>query len=92
MSIPVPVLISCYFIFTHSRSQSQQNNGKHLKKFDTWLAVLTIGAAPHQVADLHKDALDATCWDAAHNASTTTLVNIIKLQYQVIKRQHTEHR
>lgn len=25
------------------------------------------------------------------NASTTTLVNIIKLQYQVIKGQHTEH-
>ena len=84
-------MISGYFIFTHSRSQSQQNNSKHLKEIDTWLAVLTIGTAPYQVADLHKDALDATCWDAAYNASTTTLVKIIKLQCQVIKRQHTEH-
>ena len=71
--------------------QSCQIHTEHLKKIDTWLAALTIDATPHCVADLHKDALDATQRDAAHDASTVTLVNVIKVQYQVIERQHARH-
>ena len=35
--------------------------------------------------------MDATRWDAACDASTATLVNVIKVQNQVIERQHARH-
>ena len=53
--------------------------------------MLAIVATPCHVANLCKDLLEATCWDAAHNMSTATLVNIVKLQSQLIERQHTQH-
>ena len=53
--------------------------------------MLAIDATPHHVVDLRKDVLEATRRDAACNMSTATLVNIVKLQSQVIKRQHTQH-
>ena len=53
--------------------------------------MLAIDATPRCVADLRKDVLEATRWDAAHNMSTATLVNIVKLQSQVIERQYTQH-
>ena len=71
--------------------QSHQIHTECLKKIDTWLAALTIDATPHCVADLRKDALDATRQDAACDASTATLVNVIKVQNQVIERQHAHH-
>ena len=71
--------------------QSSQVHSEHLKDINTWLAMLAIDATPHFVADLHKDVLEATCQDAACNMSTATLVNIVKLQSQVIKRQYTQH-
>ena len=71
--------------------QSSQVHSEHLKDINTWLAMLAIDATPHCVADLHKDVLEATCQDAACNMSTATLVNIVKLQSQVIKRQYTQH-
>ena len=71
--------------------QSSQVHGEHLKDINTWLAMLTIDATPHHVANLCKDVLKATRHDAAHNMTMATLVNIAKLQSQVIKRQHTQH-
>ena len=71
--------------------QSSQVHGKRLKDINTWLAMLAIYATPHCVANLHKDVLKATHQDAAHDISTATLVNIVKLQSQVIERQHTQH-
>ena len=71
--------------------QSSQVHTERLKDINTWLAMLAIDATPRRVANLCKDVLEATCWDAAHNMSTATLVNIVKLQSQVIKRQHTQH-
>ena len=71
--------------------QSSQVHTKRLKDINTRLAMLAIDATPHHVANLRKDVLEATCWDAAHDMSTATLVNIVKLQSQVIKRQHTQH-
>lgn len=40
--------------------QSRQVHGERLKEIDTRLAALTIDATPRRVADLRKDALEAT--------------------------------
>ena len=71
--------------------QSSQVHSKRLKDINTWLAMLAIDATPHCVADLRKDVLEATHRDAARDMSTATLVNIVKLQSQVIERQHAQH-
>ena len=71
--------------------QSSQVYGEHLKDINTQLAMLAIDATPCCIADLHKDVLEATHQDAAHDMSTATLVNIVKLQSQVIERQHAQH-
>ena len=46
-------------------------------------------ATPHCVAALCRETIDATHRDAARDGSAVTLVNIIKLQNQVIERQNT---
>ena len=58
---------------------------------DSPLATLTLDATPCCVAALHREAIDTTCWDATCHESAATLVNIIKLQNQVIKRQNAWH-
>lgn len=58
---------------------------------DTCLAALTLDATPQHVAALCREVLGVTHQDAAQNQSTTALVNIIKLQNQVIKRQNAQH-
>ena len=62
-----------------------------LRGIDTCLVALSLDATPCCVADLHKETVEATHCDAAHDASTATLVNIIKLQTQIIKRQNAQH-
>ena len=71
--------------------QSSQVHGECLKDINTQLAMLAIDATPRRVADLCKDVLKATHRDAARDMSTATLVNIVKLQSQVIERQHAQH-
>ena len=71
--------------------QSSQVHSEHLKDINTQLAMLAIDATPCCIADLRKDVLEATRRDAACDMSTATLVNIVKLQSQVIKRQHAQH-
>lgn len=60
----------------------------HMDDIDTCLAALTLDVTPQHVAALCREVLGVTHQDAARNQSTTALVNIIKLQNQVIKRQH----
>ena len=71
--------------------QSHHIHAEHLRGIDTCLAAITLDATPHCAADLQKEAIDATCCDAARDASTATLVNIIKLQTQVIERQNVQN-
>ena len=58
---------------------------------DTCLAALTLDVTPRHVAALHREVLGVAHWDAAQNQSTAALVNIIKLQNQVIKKQNAQH-
>ena len=52
--------------------QSSQVHGKCLKDINTQLAMLAFDATPCCVADLCKDVLEATCWDAAHDMCYTS--------------------
>ena len=76
---------------SHSSTPDSQNHHTHaecMRSIDAHLTTLTLDATPHHVAALHREAIDATCWDAACDRSTATLVNIIELQNQVIERQN----
>ena len=66
-------------------SQTHHTHAEHMRSIDAHLAT------PHCVAALCRETIDATHRDAAHDGSAVTLVNIIKLQNQVIERQNTWH-
>ena len=71
-------------------SQSSHTHAEHLRGINTWLALLTLDATPCCIAALCKEAINTTRHDAAHDGSTATLVNIIQLRNQVIKKQNTQ--
>ena len=52
--------------------------------------MLTLDATPCCIADLCREAIDTTHHNAAQDGSIATLVNIIKLQNQVIGKQNTQ--
>ena len=79
---------------SHSSTLGPQSHHIHaecLRDIDTHLAALNLDATHCHVANLHKEAIDATCCDAGYDTSTAALVNTIKLQTQVIEKQNAQH-
>ena len=87
---------------SHSTSQdnshsSTPNSHRHhfhagrMDDIDTRLAALTLDVTPRCVAAPCREVLDVTCQDAAQDQSTSALVNIVKLQNQVIEKQNAQH-
>lgn len=72
-------------------SWSRHTHAERMRSIDARLTTLTLDPTPRHVAALCREAIDATCQDAACDGTAATLVNIIKLQNKVIERQNAQH-